>query len=537
MTIAGGVLSVVIVGFRFTDPFPWPMAEPVMPFAVKDEEWASTLLTIDERLTAVTVVLGALAAIDLARRRQQGSGDRRRGLGWLAIGVSLMTISFIPLAMPASWTDWLPEEFTPLVHLGSQLFFPAALLVAVLGQRLWGLRLAVNRTVAWSLLTAVLIVAYVALVGLSSLLVPGIDDDVERVVATALIAAAIGPVRRFVQRRVDHLVHGESREPIRVVDRVGRGIGRRDSPTELLGGVLDDLVSSLRLDGAAIVVAERSGSDRTASFGNTSGDDGLVLPLVLDEELIGSLSAWPRPGERLDGATQRALAALVPTVAVAARLAATAEALSESRARIAVARDEERRALRRELHDGLGPALAGVGYGMQAARNLLATDPTAAGQLLDRLAGELDARIEEVRSLARELVPPVLVDEGLPAALEELAERHRLTGLRVELEIGKLPVLEPATASSLYGIVVEAVRNVIRHAGATSCRISIGTDASGVLRLAVVDDGVGIAGDVASGVGLQSMQERADAIGAVLSVGRGAGGGTRVELNASAVPA
>ena len=240
------------------------------------------------------------------------------------------------------------------------------------------------------------------------------------------MAAAIGPLRRFVQRRVDHLIHGEAREPMRMVGRIGRGIDASGTPTELLVGVLDDLVTSLRLNGAMIDVDESGGAGLQATIGDVSGDDELVLPLVLDEQLVGALTVWPRPGERLDGQTERALAALVPTVAVAAKLASTAEALSHSRARIAVARDEERRALRRELHDGLGPALAGVTYGLMAARNLMTTDPAAAGALLDQMVAELDARIEDVRTLARELVPPVLLEEGLPAALGELAERHRL---------------------------------------------------------------------------------------------------------------
>jgi signal transduction histidine kinase len=425
----------------------------------------------------------------------------------------------------------MPEATTPLFHLASQLFFPAALLVAVLGQRLWGVRLAVSRTLVWSMLTALLIGAYVLLVGLSSLLVPGVDDNVQRVAVTALVAAAIGPLRRFVQRRVDHLIHGEAREPMRMVGRIGRGIDASGTPTELLVGVLDDLVTSLRLNGATIDVNEHGGAGHRATTGDVSGDDELVLPLVLDEQLVGALTVWPRPGERLDGQTERALAALVPTVAVAAKLASTAEALSHSRARIAGARDEERRALRRELHDGLGPALAGVTYGLMAARNLMTTDPAAAGALLDQMVAELDARIEDVRTLARELVPPVLLEEGLPAALGELAERHRLGGLDVELAIGELPTeLPPTLTTALYGIAVEAVRNVVRHADARACRVELRRGGDGSLVLTVTDDGVGIPHGVESGVGLQSMRERADAIGATLTVAPADGRGTRVEL-------
>jgi signal transduction histidine kinase len=252
--------------------------------------------------------------------------------------------------------------------------------------------------------------------------------------------------------------------------------------------------------------------------------------------LVGALRVWPRPGERLDGRSERALAALVPTVAVAAKLASTAEALSESRARIAVARDEERRALRRELHDGLGPALAGVSYGLMAARNVLTADPAAAGRLLDQMVTELDARIEEVRTLARELVPPVLLEEGLPAALTELAERHRMAGLEVELSLGDLPPgLAPRTATAMYGVAVEAVRNVVRHAAATACRLDLECDTDGSLVLRVTDNGVGIPDAVESGVRLQSMRERAEAIGGVLVVEQIADGGTRVELRAPSV--
>jgi signal transduction histidine kinase len=530
------VTIATMVIFRWTNPFPWPDGDPIMPLAIESEDWIARFDEIDRAYMAVTVVLGLIAAAHVSLRWRRLDTERRRGLGWLAIGVFLMTIAFLPLALPASWTDWMPVWTTPIFHLGSQVFFPGALLVAVLGQRLWGVRLAVSRTLAWSILTVSLVTAYVLLVGLSSLLVPGVDDNVQRVAVTALVAAAIGPLRRFVQRRVDHLIHGDAREPMRMVDRIGRGIDVSGTPTELLVGVLGDLVASLRLNGATIDVNETGGETHRSTIGDVSGDDELVLPLVLDEQLVGALTVWPRPGERLDGQTERALASLVPTVAVAAKLASTAEALSHSRARIAVARDEERRALRRELHDGLGPALAGVTYGLMAARNLMSTDPAAAGALLDQMVAELDARIEDVRSLARELVPPVLLEEGLAAALTELAERHRLGGLDVELVIGELPTELPTTlTTALYGIAVEAMRNVVRHADAMRCRVELRRAGDGTLLLSVTDDGIGIADHVASGVGLQSMRERADAIGASLSVMQATAGGTCVEIRTALV--
>jgi signal transduction histidine kinase len=526
----GATMCIGFVLFRWTDPFPWPDGESIMPLAIQNSTWLDLIEPINQWLIFACVILGGIATADVVRRWRVLAPDRRRGLGWLAIGVGLMTAAFIPLAVPPTWFDFLPPETTPILHLLSQLFFPAALLVAVLGQQLWGLRLAVSRTIAWSLLTALLIAGYAGLIAISGLLIPGVTDGVEQVAVTAILAAAIEPVRRFVQRRVDHLVHGDSNEPIRVVGRVGQSIGAGGTPAELLGGVLDDLVTSLRLRGAAIDVVGTTSTQRQAVTGDISGADELLVPLVLDDELVGSLHLWPRPGERIDGQTERTIAALTPLVAVAARLAATAVALTESRSQLATARVEERRALRRELHDGLGPALAGVGYGLQATRNLLDVDPTRAGPLLDRMIEELDARVEDVRSLARDLVPPTLLDAGLPAALAELAERQRLTGLSVELDVTDLPPLSTDVATTLYGIIVEAVRNVVRHASATACRISAIHTTDGRLRLSVSDDGVGIDPDAPSGVGTQSMRERAEAIGGRLSIESAPIGGTTVAI-------
>jgi signal transduction histidine kinase len=132
----------------------------------------------------------------------------------------------------------------------------------------------------------------------------------------------------------------------------------------------------------------------------------------------------------------------------------------------------------------------------------------------------------------------VLLEAGLPAALAELAERYRLSGLTVELATDDVPGLDQATASALYGVAVEAIRNVTRHASATRCRVSLTARPEGGLALAVTDDGIGIPTGVASGVGMQSMRERADAIGATLSITPNEPAGTRVELRTAVrVPA
>src|SRR5690606_4632949 len=198
------------------------------------------------------------------------------------------------------------------------------------------------------------------------------------------------------------LVHGDARNPARVVQQLGRSLGTATKSDELLTGMLEGLASSLRLGGARI----RTTTDGLVGVLDIAAEVGTVderaatLPLVHRQTELGTLEVAPRPNERLDGRSLEVVEGLAPVIAATVALATTTEELRASRARLAEARDEERRVLRRELHDGLGPALAGIGLGLQAGRNLLRHDPEAAAALVDRLAAELDARVSEVRDLA-----------------------------------------------------------------------------------------------------------------------------------------
>jgi signal transduction histidine kinase len=309
-------------------------------------------------------------------------------------------------------------------------------------------------------------------------------------------------------------VHGDAREPLAAMARVGGRLASARDPELLLSSLLDGVVESLRLAGASIDVTGQAGA---LTVGRVGGTDDVALPLVFDDELIGALTVSPRPGERLDQRTRRALDSLLPTLAVATVLAVKVAELAESRARLVSARDEERRAIRRELHDGFGPALAGIGYGLSAVRNLLHTDPVGPDTLLERLGREIDARVEDVRTLARELVPPALLEAGLVAALDELAERHRTSGIAIEVVTDPDLVVPTAMATTLYGLLAEATRNVVRHAGASRCTITVRAADDSIVA-EVCDDGIGFDDDVTTGVGLQSMRERANELGGRLEI-------------------
>jgi signal transduction histidine kinase len=202
--------------------------------------------------------------------------------------------------------------------------------------------------------------------------------------------------------------------------------------------------------------------------------------------------------------------------------------LQKSRERIVTTREEERRRLRRDLHDGLGPSLASITLQLEALRNLMRKNPDAANHLINDLQTQMQTAITDVRRLVYELRPPALDDLGLVSALRQHAARtSQVEGLNISVEVSEpLPPLPAAIEVVAYRIALEAMTNVVRHARATSCVVRLWlTDA---LHLEITDDGIGIAPDRHAGIGLNSMRERAEELGGTCRIGLNAPGGTRV---------
>lgn len=470
-------------------------------------------------LFALCVVVGLAAAAETEWRHRRGPVEERNGLGWLALGTSLLALSFVPLALPWGMLP-LPIWTTPALHLASQAVFPAAVLVAVLRGRMWGLDLLVSRAVVAGLLTVVLVAFYLVVTLSLTRLLPG--EGLARLLGAGAVAVAVQPARLWLQRRVHRLVYGSAADPEHAVRRLGTQLGVAGTAEELLRGLAQDIAVAMRLQSVRVVP---DGMEP-----QTWGEPGpapSVVPLLHRGEHLGRLEATPPPGERLGARGEQTLRDLSTVVATAVAVTRAAQEVEEARARLASARLEERRVIRREIHDGLGPSLAGLRLGVQGARNLLDSDPSAAAELLSALQDELDQRVADVRSLSHSLLPPVLDELGLAAALHEMRARHAEDGLAVELSLGRLEGLGLQLAAAAYGIISEAVTNVARHSATTRCVVQAGTS-GGTLAITVEDDGLGIAPDARPGVGSRSMRERAEEQGGRLWVERPDGGGTRV---------
>ena len=201
-----------------------------------------------------------------------------------------------------------------------------------------------------------------------------------------------------------------------------------------------------------------------------------------------------------------------------------------------LAREEERRRIRRDLHDGLGPALAGLMLKVENATALVPAEPQAAIEDLHVLRDDIKSAVADVRRLVEGLRPPALDDLGLgPAVTQAVSSLAMPAGIRIDVTVPEpLPEVPAAVEVAIYRIISEAVTNVVRHAGATSCRVAVGLR-DHVVVADVSDDGCGFpvaepgrtsASAWAGGHGLTSMRERAEELGGSLQIRTGRGGTT-----------
>ena len=315
----------------------------------------------------------------------------------------------------------------------------------------------------------------------------------------------------------------------------------------MLPAIVETVAQALKLPAVAITWTPGEGGAQPhtgASYGVVNEQTTQTrVPLVYQHETVGELVLAPRQlGESLTLADQRFLRELAPQIGVAVhavRLTADLKQLTadlqHSRTELVTAREEERRRLRRDLHDGLGSVLASLNWRAGALRAMLAHDPVAADALVVEQQRTIQTALGDLRRLIYDLRPPALDELGLLGAIHEqaakqqtAAERDRSVGLQVEVcAPDTLPAIPAAVEVAAYRIVQEALTNVARHAHAYRCSLSLScTDE--VLELEITDDGIGLPDEHHVGVGLLSMRERAGELGGRCEVKRLGDAGTQV---------
>lgn len=472
-------------------------------------------------LVGLAMIMASLVgAVVCARARlKHAQGDERRQMLWFT-----WAALSVPAGLSMCWLDYaVAGGGTAMTLIGVTMVgsvLPIGVGIAILRSRLFDIEVVLSRTLTYGALTALVVGVYGAvLAGVGALFD---NRSAAGFLGVVVVAVAIQPVHAQLRRRVDRWVYGDRSDPYAALRRLSDRLEDTADPGQAIAIVTRSIAEALRVDR---VVVELDGQETEPPSSHV-----LRVPLVHQEHRLGQLLVETSRGRQLSAADRQMLDDLARHAAVVVNALRLTLDLQQSRAQIVSAREEERRRLRRDLHDGVGPSLAAMVLKLNVL-GATVVDPSST-ELLTEVREETKAAIAEIRRLVDDLRPPALDEVGLLQALRQRAGSLSAHGgdnpLIIEIHgPDDLPPLPAAAEVAAYRIVMEAITNVVRHARATRCVVTVGIE--GGLRLEVTDNGHGIRSRGGNGVGLASMRERAAELGGACSVGSHPGGGTIVK--------
>ena len=441
-------------------------------------------------------------------------GEERRQLAWVLLGAGVLGLQ-VPFEASGISTV---SGMTSAVFITA---FCASLGIAMVRHRLYEIDFILHRALVYGTLTICLLVLYASVVALLDAALRGRASFAASLVAAGIVAVVLAPLRARLQGGVDRMLYGQRGDPLAVMSQLGRRL-ERAAPEEMLPALAEEVAVTLKLPRVTIEL----GDGGAATYG-AGGGEPLVLPLTFQSRQVGRLTLSPRgTREVFSRAERELLEGIARQLGVAAHAVGLTADLQRFRERLVATREEERRRMRRDLHDGLGPLLAGISLHIGAARNLLRGDPDAADMMLAHLDGQTQGAVADVRRLVDDLRPPALDELGLVSAIREQAARFEGKLAVVVEAIGELGDLPAAVEVAAYRIATEAITNSARHAEARMCRVCLSLD--GALEIEVRDDGCGLPAQVKPGLGLTSIGERTAELGGTWSIRPAPGCGTVV---------
>ncbi|WP_170317190.1 sensor histidine kinase [Acrocarpospora corrugata] len=473
------------------------------------------------------VMLGAgLALFEMT------SGDERRQVLWMILGLvvsaptSLLLFVFISGAAPGV------ALLLGVVAAVLSLSLPLATAIAVINPRVVDVRAVLANLTVLTIMFAFGAALYAGTEATILALTGDIPPRGVRVLIAVGVAAGFHPMLRWVRTSVDEMLFGGRADPIDTLTRLGTHLAAGSSPPKWL----DTLRTALAVRGVAL----RQGEKIIASSGEFGASLTVVTELRTDAAHVGDLVvALPADDLRPAPATSAVLSLVSVPLAQALHAARLTEELRASRGQAVNALEEERRRMRHDLHDGLGPTLTGIAYSADAAANLLRSAPDDALEILRDLRGGAGEAIAEIRRIVYGLRPRALDELGLVGAVrQQIAPMRTADGRPLAVTIHTpedLPDLPAAVEVAAYRMTVEAVTNAARHSGAAEATITFALTPGPALRIEVHDQGHNTA-NWTPGVGLRSMRDRVEQIGGTLTVDATANGATitaNIPLDAS----
>lgn len=459
-------------------------------------------------------LLGGVAAQVVRWRRAEGG--QRRLLVWAAAGTVLMTLAILFELSGAEWAAWA---------VGAAAL-PAATLVAVMRYGLYEIDLVIHRSLLYGLLVAILLAVQAVAVMLATRPFPAAADAL----GTVAVVVTLAPLYRLLRERLGRWLYGDRDNPYAALSRLARSLAHPLPAAEVFPAVARSVAEALKLPYVAVLLDAEPQARPLARYGHSHDRPPLRVPMTYGGTRVGELVVEPRsPDERLGRREQRLLADLATQVAPTARSERLDRDLRRVRARLAHAREEERREIRRDLHDGIRSGLAGIGLQLDSARQHVRDGQPVLDDLLGRARHNLTSTLCAIDQVVAGRLQPADLEHGLVEALRRRPTADaRDAGVSVELttegDLGRLP---EAVEAAAYWVASEALTNVVRHSRADSCHIRLSRTSA--LDLEIVDDGIGLP-DVrpAHDGGLLLMAERCTELGGEFTIARIGLRGTRV---------
>lgn len=471
-------------------------------------EDVSAVLGLLGFVLVVSLLFGAVLVVWF--RLRSAAGEARLQLLWVVWGASS-----IPAVLVVLWVDYFflgGASVLADVTLALAGVLPVtAIAVAILKYRLFDVRVALSGTLVYGTLSLLVIGVYAFALFAAERLFG--SATLGGAIAVVTVAVAAAPVVTVLRRRIGRWVYGYRSEPHEALRLLARRVDAADED-QLIASLTEAVAEAMRVDSVWIGQEPAADSERIMS-----------APLVHRGMQLGHLVVEVRPGRVLSIIDQGLLRDLAGYAALLVRAEQLNVELRASRTRIVSAREEERRRLRRDLHDGVGPSLAAMVLKLDAAR--VRDDPAERDALIGETRTEVKETITEIRRLVDDLQPAVIDQVGLIDAIRQRAVSLS-GGIAVDV-VGphRCPPLPAAIEVAAYRIASEAITNVARHAQASRCLVHIMlTD--GALELLVEDNGRGLGVELPSGVGTGSMRRRAAEIGGTCRIGPGRDGGVLV---------
>jgi signal transduction histidine kinase len=472
-------------------------------------------------LELAALVVGATA---LVVRFAQSAGEERLQLKWFAAAALLVVVT-----VTASFLANGAAVANVLSNLAFLCLY-AAIAIAVLKYRLYGIDIVISKAVLYGSLAAFITAVYVALVVGIGTLVGNRSSPLLTALAAAVVAVAFQPARQWAGRLANRVVYGRRATPYQVLSDFAQRIGG----TYAAGDVLPQMAQIVAAGTGAnkVTIWLRVGDELypEASSGSHPREgplriygkalpplpDGTIsVPVVHQGELLGAISITMPKDEPLRPAGEQLVTDVASQAGLALANAGLIEDLRASRQRLVTAQDEARRRLERNIHDGAQQDLVALAIKLQLAETTLAADPAQTGPVFGELKADTAVALENLRDLARGIYPPLLADLGLAAALNAQASKSPLP---VTVEANGIGRFSQDTEAAVYFCCLEALQNTVKYAHATQAWISLHAH-NGTLHFTVSDDGTGYdAHRTPMGSGLRNMADRLAALRGQLEI-------------------